>query len=123
MFAAVTDERDAADLVVEGVLPEGLAGACLPVGEQNTLVRVDTTTGSIEKWVSGQLVFDEVVFVPAPGGGPEEGFYVTFRTDRGALTSDFVVLAADDLSAGSIARVPLPFRVTAGLHGNWFPTE
>ena len=54
----------------------------LPVGEQNTLVRVDTATGSLERWVSGNSVFDEVIFVPAPGGGPEQGFYVTFRTDR-----------------------------------------
>ncbi|MGZ4710624.1 MAG: carotenoid oxygenase family protein [Acidimicrobiales bacterium] len=94
----------------------------LPVGEQNTLVRVDTATGSLERWVSGPSVFDEVIFVPAPGGEPEQGYYVTFRTDRTTLTSDFVVLDADDIAAGPIARIPLPFRVPTGLHGNWFPS-
>ncbi|MGZ4757524.1 MAG: carotenoid oxygenase family protein, partial [Acidimicrobiales bacterium] len=58
----------------------------------------------------------------APGGEPEQGYYVTFRTDRTTLTSDFVVLDADDIAAGPIARIPLPFRVPAGLHGNWFPS-
>ena len=57
----------------------------------------------------------------AQGGAPEEGYYVTFRTDRETLRSDWVVLDASDIAAGPIARVELPFRVPAGLHGNWFP--
>ena len=85
--------------------------------------RVDTTHRVARAWVSGDSVFDEVIFVPAPGGEPEQGFYVTFRTDRTTLKSDFVVLAADDITAGPIARIPLPFRVPAGLHGNWFPSS
>jgi len=95
----------------------------LPVGEQNTLVRVDTRDSSVERWVSGEWVFDEVVFVPAPGGGVEEGTYVTFRTHRSTLESDFVFLEASDIAAGPVARVRLPFRVPAGLHGNWMPSE
>ena len=89
-------------------------------GEQNTLVRVDTETGATTEWVSGDAVFDEVIFVPAPDGEPEEGYYATFRTDRRTLTSDFVLLAAEDISAGPVARIPLAHRVPAGLHGNWF---
>ena len=65
-------------------------------------------------------MFDEVCFVPTPGGEPEDGCYVTFRTDRETLESDAVLLAADDLAAGPIARIALPHRVPAGLHGNWF---
>ncbi len=90
----------------------------LPVGEQNTLVRVDTHHTSVERWDSGEWVFDEVVFVPTPDGGPE-GFYVTFRTNRSTLESDFVFLAASDIGSGPVARIRLPFRVPAGLHGNW----
>ena len=37
------------------------------------------------------------------------------------MRSDSVVLDADDIGAGPIALVELPFRVPAGLHGNWFP--
>jgi carotenoid cleavage dioxygenase-like enzyme len=95
----------------------------LPPGEQNTLVRIDTEKATIERWVSGDAVFDEVIFVPAPDGGLEEGYYATFRTDRRTLESDFVLLAAEDISAGPVVRIPLPHRVPGGLHGNWFETE
>ena len=66
-------------------------------------------------------MFDEVVFAPAVGGETEQGYYVTFRTDTETLRSDWVVLAADDITAGPVATVELPVRVPAGLHGNWFP--
>ena len=32
-----------------------------------------------------------------------------------------MAFAADDIAAGPIARIELPHRVPAGLHGNWFP--
>ena len=94
--------------------------ADLGVGEFNVLARFDTATGGVSEWSSGQWLFDEVVFAPARGRGPEEGYYVTFRTDRTTLRSDWVVLDASDIAAGPIARVELPFRVPAGLHGSWF---
>ncbi len=89
-------------------------------GSFNTLLRVDTQTGAVAEWCSGEKQFDEVVFAPAEGKGPDEGYYVTFRTDRETLESDWVVLAADDIAAGPIATVELPSRVPNGLHGNWF---
>lgn len=93
------------------------------VGQWNVLLRVDTTTGAVAEWDSGTKVFDEVVFAPAVGGGREQGYYVTFRTDVETLHSDWVVLDAHDITAGPIATVALPFRVPAGLHGNWFTSE
>ena len=92
-----------------------------PNGQHNVLVHVDTQTGDLTTWDGGTSDFAEVCFVPAPGGAPEAGFYVTYRTDLETLASDFVILAADDIAAGPIARVPLPHRVPAGLHGNWLP--
>ena len=94
----------------------------LAVGEWNTLLRIDTETGAIAEWDSGTKVFDEVVFAPATSGGAEHGYYVTFRTDLETMRSDWVVLDAADIGAGPIASVELPFRVPAGLHGNWFST-
>ncbi len=93
------------------------------VGQWNLLLRVDTTTGAITEWASGTKVFDEVVFAPAIGGENDEGYYVTFRTDTETLRSDWVVLDARDIAAGPVATVELPFRVPAGLHGNWFTAE
>ena len=90
-------------------------------GQHNLVIQVDTRTGDTTSWDGGTSDFAELCFVPTPGGGPEEGCYATFRTDRETLESDFVLLAADDIAAGPVARIPLPHRVPAGLHGNWFP--
>ena len=38
------------------------------------------------------------------------------------MTSWFVVLSADDPTAGPIGRVRMPIRVPAGLHGAWLPS-
>jgi carotenoid cleavage dioxygenase len=94
--------------------------AGMPMGQFNVLVRVDTQTGALTEWDSGRKVFDEVVFAPAEGGDPEQGYYVAFRTDVDTLTSEWFVLRADDVAAGPVATVELPFRVPNGLHGNWF---
>jgi len=96
-------------------------GDGLEPGEQNTVVQVDTATGSTSEWSSGDHVFGEVVFVSHPGGAAEDGWYATFRTDRRSLASDFVLLRADDPAGGPVARVPLPYRVPNGLHGTWVP--
>jgi carotenoid cleavage dioxygenase-like enzyme len=80
-----------------------------------------TSRGAVTEWDSGDWLFDEVAFARAQGRGLEEGYYVTFRTDRTTMRSDWVELDASDVAAGPIARVELPFRVAAGLHGNWFP--
>jgi carotenoid cleavage dioxygenase-like enzyme len=59
--------------------------------------------------------------VPAPAGVDGEGWFATFRTNRHSCESDFVLLPADDITAGPVARIPLPHRVPAGLHASWFP--
>jgi carotenoid cleavage dioxygenase len=99
--------------------------ALQPLGSDlyNVLLRVDTATGAIAEWHSGSHVFGEVVFAPAAGGAPDQGYYVTFRTDRQTLLSDWVVLDAANIAAGPLAVVPLPFRVPLGLHGNWFASQ
>jgi carotenoid cleavage dioxygenase-like enzyme len=33
--------------------------------------------------------------------------------------TELAILDAQDIARGSIARVKLPFRLGAGLHGNW----
>lgn len=94
----------------------------LGVGEYDTLLRFDTLGRTVEQWDSGTKLFGEVAFARAEGRPPEEGYYVTFRTDVETLRSDWVVLDASDIAGGPVAVVELPVRVPAGLHGNWFPT-
>jgi carotenoid cleavage dioxygenase len=90
--------------------------------EQDTLLRVDPERGTIDEWHSGDDVFEEVIHVPPAAGTPGEGWFATFRTNRNTCESDFVLLDAGDVTAGPVARIPLPHRVPAGLHASWFPT-
>ena len=62
----------------------------------------------------------EPVFVSRPDPTAEDdGWLVTFVHDLGATATEFVVLDAQDLGRGYVARVPLPQRVPFGFHGNW----
>jgi carotenoid cleavage dioxygenase len=64
----------------------------------------------------------EVLFVPRDGSSEEDdGWLLGFATDRAEGRTDLVVLAADDVAAGPVARVELPGRVPDGFHGTWVP--
>jgi carotenoid cleavage dioxygenase-like enzyme len=64
----------------------------------------------------------EPVFVARPGGTDEDdGWLLTFVHDGTDDSAEFVVLDAQDLGRGYVARVPLPQRVPFGFHGNWAP--
>ncbi len=66
---------------------------------------------------------NEFVFVPREGSTAEDdGWLVGLTYVAESDTSDLVVVAADDLAAGPVARVHLPQRVPFGFHGNWIPT-
>lgn len=87
------------------------------------LHRIDVERGSVETLDLGpSWAFGEVVFVPRSAGASEsEGWLVGYATDRETARSDLVVVAADHLAAGPVARVHLPVRVPDGFHGNWLP--
>jgi carotenoid cleavage dioxygenase-like enzyme len=65
----------------------------------------------------------EPVFIGRAGTDPvtaeDDGWLVTLVHDLPAGTAEFVVLDAQDLGRGYVARVPLPQRVPFGFHGNW----
>ena len=55
-----------------------------------------------------------------PGGTAEDdGWLVTLVHDLTDMSAEFVVLDAQDLGRGYVARVKLPQRVPYGFHGNW----
>jgi carotenoid cleavage dioxygenase len=90
-------------------------------GQHNEVIHVDARTGITTSWDGGRSDFAELCFVPAASGAEEDGSWMTFRTDRETLESDVAIFAASDIAAGPVARIALPHRVPAGLHGNWFP--
>ena len=58
----------------------------------------------------------------AGGNGDEDdGYLVTFTTDTERDCSECLVLDAADISAGPIARIRLPERISSGTHSCWAP--
>lgn len=91
--------------------------------EFDGVVKYDTQTGSATHHVyATSEVSGEHVFAPDPDGTAEDdGWLLSFVTDRATDTTDLVVLDARDLAAGPVARVRVPRRVPIGFHANWFP--
>ncbi|MEC4016210.1 carotenoid oxygenase family protein [Streptomyces sp. H27-D2] len=66
----------------------------------------------------------EAVFVPADPGmsaAEDDGWLLSYVFDPERGATDLVVLAAQDVTAGPVARIHLPARVPIGFHGNWLP--
>lgn len=89
-----------------------------------TLRRYDLRDGGepVEVDLGPTVAAQELVFVPrADSTAEDDGWLVGLASDRAEGTTDLVVLAADDLPAGPVARVHLPGRIPDGFHGNWLP--
>lgn len=98
----------------------GRSGATeLVSGDADALRWFDVADGSQAMWRVPELSVGEPVFLPSASGGA--GYWGTIATDRADMTSSFVILPADDPSSGPVARIHLPLRVPAGLHGTWLP--
>ncbi|MCX4775602.1 carotenoid oxygenase family protein [Streptomyces sp. NBC_01264] len=92
-------------------------------GEYDAVRFHDTETGTARVWDAGDLSVGEPVFAPVPGrDSEEEGYWLTFATDRTDGSAWFLVVPAQDPASGPVARAPIPVRVPLGLHGCWLPT-
>jgi carotenoid cleavage dioxygenase len=49
----------------------------------------------------------------------DDGYLVTFVTNMNEDCSECLVLDASDISAGPVARVRLPERISSGTHSCW----
>jgi carotenoid cleavage dioxygenase len=87
-------------------------------GEQDALSVVDTETGKFSFWDAGDLSVGEATFAPTDSDGD---YWLTYATNRTDGSSWLLVLPADDLASGPVARVRIPVRVPLGLHGAWLP--
>ena len=93
-------------------------------GDHDAVDVVDARTGERAQWDSGDLAVGEPVFAPRPGTrDADQGWWLTFATDRENGESWFLVLPAAEPAAGPVARVRIPTRVPLGLHGSWLPTQ
>ena len=59
---------------------------------------------------------------PREGSSAEDdGYVVTFTTDMNRDRSECLVFDASDITAGPVARVRLPERISSGTHSTWWP--
>lgn len=89
------------------------------------LLKQDLDAGTSERYDYGRgRVGMEAVFVPAEeGAGEDDGWLLAYVADMATGTSEVVILHAQDLAGGPVARIHLPFRVPTGFHGNWIADE
>ena len=81
---------------------------------------IDTETSQAHYYGDTE-VSGEHVFVPDPDGSAEDdGWLMSFVTDRATEQSELVILDARDISSEPVARVKMAARVPIGFHANWF---
>lgn len=93
------------------------------VGGFNGIARYDHHTDRLEVYDVGEgCATNEPVFVPKRDDSPEgEGFLLANVYDANRKATHLVILDAENLAAGPLARAYLDHRVPFGFHGNWAP--
>jgi carotenoid cleavage dioxygenase len=91
----------------------------------NGMVRFDTLTAEKQTWRFGPGVFaSESPVAPRPGALTEDdGYVLSFVMDMNTDSSECHIFDASDISAGPVARVLLPERISSGTHTVWAPEE
>ncbi len=89
------------------------------------LVTHDTHTGADTHLRLPEGVYcSEVGVAPKVGSTAEDDAYlVTLTTDVANDRSECLVLDAADISAGPVARLRLPQRISSGTHAHWAPAS
>jgi len=85
------------------------------------LLKLDQHTGESQLWSAAPRGFmGEPLFVPRPQATQEDdGWLLVLMYNAERRCSELVILAAQDITAGPIARLKLPHHVPYGLHGSF----
>jgi carotenoid cleavage dioxygenase len=87
------------------------------------IVKYDTFAGATDRhWFGPGRWGSEAPFAPRRSGAgraEDDGYLVSFVHDENEDRSEVVVLDAQDLAAGPLARVLLRGRVPIGFHAVW----
>ncbi|MEN9226098.1 MAG: carotenoid oxygenase family protein [Thermostichus sp. HHBFW_bins_43] len=94
-----------------------------PNAPLQAILKLDTQTGRTQQYSFAPRGFvGEPVFIPDPDRDEEEaGWIVTVIFDAASQCSQVVLLEAQDLTAGPVARIPLRHHIPYGLHGCFTP--
>ena len=108
--------------IVDDSKPLNVAGT-IGVG-WNTVAHVDFATGKLDRWFVGeQTTCQEPCFVPRSTAAPEgDGFLLSVLNRFGDdPRTELAIFDAQRVADGPFARVRLPFRLRAAVHGCWVP--
>jgi carotenoid cleavage dioxygenase-like enzyme len=91
----------------------------------DAVLRFDTDTGTEDYYHFGPgAAAGELVFAPRLGGSGEgDGYALTLVHPANSPNSELAIFAANDLAAGPLARVIIPFRVPSGFHCNFYASD
>jgi len=91
----------------------------------NSYARCDLHTGTMESFFAGDThTLQECSFVPRRGSTEEgDGYLIGTASNHAEMRSELVILDAQRLAEGELARVHLPFRAGAQVHGCWYDAE
>ncbi|MEO8877059.1 MAG: carotenoid oxygenase family protein, partial [Polyangiaceae bacterium] len=89
------------------------------------IVKYDLKTGAQDRYDYAPGIFaSETPMAPRLGSKSEDdGYLVTFTSDLNANSSECHIFDAQRVSAGPIARVKLPERISSGTHSCWAPAS
>jgi carotenoid cleavage dioxygenase-like enzyme len=87
----------------------------------NSYGRFDFTNGKLNSYFAGPThSLQECCFVPRAGSTEEgDGYLIGVAQNYAEMRSELIIADARNLEAGDIARVMLPFRTSAQVHGLW----
>jgi carotenoid cleavage dioxygenase-like enzyme len=86
----------------------------------NCYGRFDLATGKMSSYFAGDThSLQEVCFVPRKNGAEGEGYVIGVASNYAEMRSELIIADAQHLEDGDVARVLLPFRATAQVHGRW----
>jgi carotenoid cleavage dioxygenase len=86
----------------------------------NSYGRFDLQTGELaEVFRRPTHGLQEVTFVPRKGGGEGSGYLMGVASNYAEQRSELVIMDAERLREGDIARVILPFKLSSQVHGVW----
>ncbi len=91
-----------------------------PARLTNTYGRFDLRTQQVERYFAGPAhSLQECTFVPRDTGIEGDGYLIGVCTNYAEQRAELVIADAQRLGEGDVARVILPFRISAQVHGTW----
>jgi carotenoid cleavage dioxygenase len=87
----------------------------------NCYGRFDLATGKMNSYFAGDThSLQEVCFIPRTNSTEEgAGYIIGVASNYAEMRSELIIADAQHLEDGDVARVILPFRATAQVHGRW----